>query len=161
MCSPRDDEGLTPATRLFFDIVCGALMIALFVICACIAVRLFWETSAWLWAQPPTFDHWFFGAKDNWFALLGAIFGSLITLAVYFHSRRKERQAAVANLIERLSFNKIRCEQMLEYFGAGKLPTFDFDTNGIIIWLSRSEGILRGETIEKINWHRYQLDHLN
>jgi hypothetical protein len=109
---------------------------------------------------------WLGEPKDYLFLLFGVIFGALVTVwwagHEYRKSRLRELRLARDALLERLQFNDDRVVQMLDFFAQGKLsPDFALDTTGIIIWLSRSSGILTSETIKAVNWHRYQLDHIN
>ena len=109
---------------------------------------------------------WLGERKDYWLLFLGAVIGALVTVALAKHEFKKaelrELRLSRDALLERLLFNEDRAVQMLALFAEAKLqPDFNLDTTGIIIWLSRSSGILTPETIKAINWHRYQLDHIN
>jgi|SRR5665213_2903895 len=99
--------------------------------------------------------------RDYWLAFVSAIIGAGITLCSYFYSRRQERKTAVKSLLASLKFNDERCRQMEDYFANGIRPNFELDTVGIILWLSKAESLLPDGLIHDINWHRYQLDHIN
>jgi hypothetical protein len=109
---------------------------------------------------------WLGDGKDYWLLALGGLIGTVTAVLL---GRRDEGRRRLAELnlakdalLERLHFNDDRIVQMLELFAVGKLtPDFTLDTTGIITWLSRSSGILTSETITAVNWHRYQLDHIN
>ena len=104
--------------------------------------------------------------KNYWYAGIGALIGFIITLYVSNIRRarkiNKDKNLAKEALINRLTFNNDRILQMLGQFGGGKeTPNYLFDTTGIIIWLSLSSELFSEQLISDINWHRYQLDHLN
>lgn len=108
----------------------------------------------------------FFTFKDFFYACLGALIGSCIALCIssILRTRKinKDKKLAQKALIDRLKFNNDRALQMLSQFNDVKeIPNYLFDTTGIIIWLSLSSELFSKQLIEKINWHRYQLDHLN
>lgn len=108
----------------------------------------------------------FFTFKDFFYACLGALIGSGIALYIssILRTRKinKDKKLAKEALIDRLKFNNARALQMLSQFsGIKEIPNYLFDTTGIIIWLSLSSELFSKQLIEKINWHRYQLDHLN
>ncbi|MBC2603752.1 hypothetical protein [Puniceicoccus vermicola] len=100
-----------------------------------------------------------------WYAFLGAALGSIFAIIISWRiqvsHRKKESQLAKEALVERLKFNNDRALQMMEIFGKHGWPNMSFDTTGIIIWLSRVAGILEGQLLQDVNWHRYQLDHIN
>ena len=108
----------------------------------------------------------FFTAKDSFYACLGALIGSGIALCIssILRTRKtnKDKKSAKEALIDRLKFNNDRALQMLRQFNDIKeTPNYLFDTTGVIIWLSLSSKVFSKQLIEEINWHRYQLDHLN
>jgi hypothetical protein len=103
---------------------------------------------------------------ELWYASLGALIGSGVALIIaHFDGKRRtkrERATAKQALMERLEFNGTRITQMLGQFSSGvEVPNYPLDTTGIIVWLTLSYDVLNGELIKDINWHRYQLDHLN
>ncbi len=110
-------------------------------------------------------EHWIFAIKDNYFMIGGAVLGTistvLLTIYEYRKKIREDRLVARSALLAALRFNDDRATQMLGQFAQGAIPNYQFDTTGLIIWLSRSSDLFEKDVLEKINWHRYQLDHLN
>lgn len=107
-----------------------------------------------------------FTFKDFFYTFLSALIGSGIALCISNIRRtrkiNKDKNLAKKALIERLTFNNDRALQMLDQFDGGKeIPNYLFDTTGIIIWLSLSSELFSKKLISDLNWHRYQLDHLN
>ena len=100
-----------------------------------------------------------------WYAVFGAIMGSVIAIVITRRSDRRQirnRKILARNaLIERLNFNNDRVVQMLGYFDTGGWPNFLLDTTGIIVWLTLAEDIIPQPLFVQVNWHRYQLDHVN
>ena len=103
---------------------------------------------------------------ELWYAFCGALLGSGVALIIaHLDNKRRtkhERTAAKKALMERLEFNGTRITQMLGQFGSGvEVPNYPLDTTGIVVWLTLSYDVLDGDLVKDINWHRYQLDHLN
>jgi len=99
---------------------------------------------------------WFGRVQDYWFLVLGAALGALTTVWWAKHEFKRfqstEKGLSKNALLERLQFNDDRVVQILAQLASRKLtPDFTFDTTGIIIWLSRIEGILPAETVQAIN----------
>jgi len=107
--------------------------------------------------------HWhkWFDIHQIWYALLGTFFGASAALYLANCQNKKRKFLAKTALAERLQFNFERATQMLGQFGSGISPNYLFDTTGIVIWLTVTADILDNNLIAAINWHRYQLDHLN
>lgn len=108
---------------------------------------------------------WPYSIKDNYLAGFGAVIGTVFSIGIayliYRYKYRKEHLLAKNALMERILFNDDRAVQMLHIFSVGRCPNFPLDTTGIIIWLGRSADILSSDAINEVNWHRYQLDHVN
>src|SRR5712664_3458536 len=98
---------------------------------------------------------------EYWFAFLGALLGALTAIWLTKRQDAERKYLAKKALADRLHFNAERATQMLGQFGSGSCPNYLFDTTGIIIWLTRAADIMDEQLITDINWHRYQLDHLN
>lgn len=100
-----------------------------------------------------------------WYAVFGALIGSAIAIVITRWSDKRQfhaRQTVARNaLIERLTFNNQRVVDMLKWFDDGGDPNFLLDTTGIIVWLTLAEDIIPQPLFEQVNWHRYQLDHIN
>src|SRR5688572_27952435 len=62
---------------------------------------------------------------EYWYALVGSTMGATIALVTFYVRQRRDRVAAVTNLIERLSFNDDRVTQMIDYFHEEIMPNFE------------------------------------
>lgn len=103
---------------------------------------------------------------DVLLALVGAAIGTYMGVFVsnrQFAKTEKERKIEVLNgLAESLAFNSNRSGNLLnEFRNNQKIATFRFDTASLHGWIMRSHGVLTKELLEELNWHWYQLDHIN
>lgn len=128
---------------------------------ACIWLILCIGVTAWAISPQPKKDM----EADYLNAAIGAVFGAILSVgtAYYFIFKeiRKNRREAKEALLEGLRFNDDRAVQMLGQFAIGMTPNYQFDTTGLIVWLSKSAGLFRDDLLKRINWHRYQMDHAN
>lgn len=147
--TPMREEEMTKEMRLIMEVL-GCVWLVLCVI-----------LTAWIVFPLPQKPM----APDYLNAFIGAVFGTAssvgLAYVIYIMERRRERKSAKKALMDGLRFNDDRAVQMLGQFAVGVTPNYQFDTAGLIIWISRSEGLFNDKLVRAINWHRYQMDHAN
>ena len=102
--------------------------------------------------------------KDYWYATIGAIIGSLISIwwtkRELRREQRQDKQKYIVRLRDCLLFNVDRLKQAKDQLQQEIVPNYPLDTAQLNDWIVQSSELLDKKLIQEIDWQRYQLDHI-
>ncbi|QDU13800.1 hypothetical protein CA11_15860 [Gimesia maris] len=111
---------------------------------------------------------WLLSWKDYWYATVSALLGSAIgigfTVWMFNRQLEKEKLRCVDRLKKCVEFNLELLGNAQNQLSADvnrSFPNFPFDTNQFNHWLTQSYDILDEDLFKRLNWQRYQLDHVS
>lgn len=108
---------------------------------------------------------WLCSPKDYWYATVSALIGAAIgiawTIRHFNTQRRDERRKCLERLRSCIEFNLERLKQAKGQLSNNVIPNYPFDTAQMNHWLSQSHGVLTDELARRVDWQRFQLDHIS
>ena len=109
---------------------------------------------------------WLLSPKDYWYAIISALIGAMIGIWFTIWHLKKQQHEQSLLCVERLKScieNNIDLLQKAKKISADKkeFPNFPFDTAQFNHWLTQSHDVLDAELFKKLDWQRYQLDHIS
>jgi len=107
-------------------------------------------------------SNWFFAGAGG---LIGTIFGIIFTIWSYNKKKKESVSTALKALSASLKFNNERLEQIigsLEFIlERKKFPDYALDDLVLALRTAKMYGDIDSEILKEIEWHRYQLNHIN
>lgn len=108
---------------------------------------------------------WLWSPKDYWYALVSALVGAGIgiwwTIKHFERQELQQRKRCLASLKRCIEFNLERLKQSQEQLEKNVVPNYCFDTSQFNYWITQSHGTVSADLLRKIDWQRFQLDHIS
>ncbi|MBI2511248.1 MAG: hypothetical protein HYV96_04675 [Opitutae bacterium] len=107
---------------------------------------------------------WLWSPKDYFYAIVSAVIGALLGILwaklEFAAQQKKEAEKVRLGIIDTLKFNKERAEQANEQLKNGGMPNYPLDGARLSSLILPAHGLLSDELLLRVDWHRYQLDHI-
>ncbi len=107
---------------------------------------------------------WLWSLKDYFYATvsacIGAWLGILWAKRQFANQQKKEAEKVRLGIIDTLKFNKERAEQAKELLAKGGMPNFPLDGARLSSLILPAHGLVSNDLLRRLDWHRYQLDHI-
>ena len=107
---------------------------------------------------------WMLSPKDYFYAIISAVIGTL--LGIWWARRQFQKQKdeearqVLSDIVDSLNFNKERSVQAIGQLNSHTIPNYPLDGSRLSSLIQMASGRLPSELIRRLDWHRFQLDHI-
>lgn len=107
---------------------------------------------------------WLWSPKDYFYAIVSAGIGTWLGIfwakGQFNAQLKKEEEKVRLGIVGTLKFNKERATQAKAQLSEGGMPNYPLDGARLSSLILPAHGFISDELLRRLDWHRYQLDHI-